>query len=160
PRRRPRRDRPAPGAGLRRRRPAGRAGARRFRRPAARHRRRRPRRRPQAPRPAAGREAMKRFHRPLLFVLLLGPVLLATALAWADAPALSGEPQRADQLRRNRNLIGALVEGGLNLAGEDDPLKRAGYCNDLAQRLAGAIKEASESRDGPRTAELGRHLRS
>ncbi|HXG09513.1 MAG TPA: hypothetical protein VNK04_06960 [Gemmataceae bacterium] len=93
------------------------------------------------------------------YLLLLVPVSLATALAWAEGPAPSAEAQRAEQLRRNRGLIRMLVEGGLSLAGEEDPVRRAEYCNNMAERLAGAIKEATQHRDSPRMMELGRHLR-
>jgi hypothetical protein len=89
---------------------------------------------------------------------VLTAVLLAAAVAWADAPGSTPESQRAQQLRRNRDLIRMLVEGGLSLAGEEDPLQRATFCNGMAEQLANAVKEATDGRDTPRAVEIGRHL--
>jgi hypothetical protein len=61
-------------------------------------------------------------------------------------------------LQRNRELIQDLVRSGLSLAGEGDPLKRADYCNGLAKRLAGEIRQAAEHQEIYRAAELGDHF--
>jgi hypothetical protein len=92
------------------------------------------------------------------YLLLLVPVCLAGALAWADAAAPAPAAERADRLRRNLSLIDRLVDGSLTLAGEDDPLKRAGHCSELAYYLAEEVRTATGRREAPRVVELGRHL--
>jgi hypothetical protein len=62
-------------------------------------------------------------------------------------------------LQRDQELIETLVDSGLALAGQDDPLERAAQCNKLADSLAKEIRHAGVDRDGARVAELGRHLR-
>jgi hypothetical protein len=92
------------------------------------------------------------------YLLLLIPVCLAGALAWADDPAPSPAVERAERLQRNLGLISALVDGSLSLAAEDDPLRRAEHCNTIANHFAKEINEATERRNVPRVLELGRHL--
>jgi hypothetical protein len=90
--------------------------------------------------------------------VLLSLVLLS-ALVCADDP---GPPptarERADLFHRDRDLIQALVDHGLLLAEETDPLKRAESCTDLAEQLDREMQQA-EGKDGPRAAELSLHLR-
>jgi hypothetical protein len=96
---------------------------------------------------------MKRF----LFLSFAGLVL--ATFAWAeDTSGENAQAGRIRQLQRNRTLVRILVEGGLRLAGEDDPLKRADCCNGLAESLAGEIEEAAAAREGDRAVELGQHL--
>lgn len=93
--------------------------------------------------------------------LLLLPLAAAmvAVVAWADGPSTSSaDAYRVRQLQRNQGLIQALVRSGLKLAEEDDPLKRADYCTDLAQRFAREIQEAAEGKEGARAAELGKHF--
>lgn len=66
----------------------------------------------------------------------------------------------ARRLHRNRPLIKSLVDGGLLLAAESDPLKRAGVCNVMADNLADEIKNAAKQREGPRALELGKHYQA
>lgn len=95
---------------------------------------------------------MKRYY------LLIVPVLLASALAWADQRSADGE--RVRQLQRNLDLIQSLVDGGLLLAGESDPVQRANHCNSMAERFAGEMSKATDERDAWRVVELGRHLKA
>jgi hypothetical protein len=95
---------------------------------------------------------MKRY----LFILF--PICLAGALAWADES--SSDADRAVRLQRNLRLIEVLVDGGLKLAGEDDPLRRAGHCSDMADQMVKEIRRATAAREAPRVIELGRHLHS
>jgi hypothetical protein len=72
----------------------------------------------------------------------------------APAPA-----ERLRLFRRNRGLIEKVVQSGLLLAAERDPLRCAQCCADLAESLAIEIKDAAHSKEGSRVAELGQHLR-
>src|SRR5262249_9849331 len=98
-----------------------------------------------------GGETMKRY------LLLLVPVCLAGTLAWAYDPA-PPENDRALRLQRNLGLIKVLVDGSVNLANEEDPLRRAGHCKTIADRMGDEIRWAAESHDAPRAIELGRYL--
>ncbi len=72
-----------------------------------------------------------------------------------------GYVARLDELpidKRDRAVARTLVEGGLKLAGEDDPLQRTNYCNSLADMLAGEIKQAVQTDDAPRAAQLGEQM--
>ncbi|OAI38895.1 hypothetical protein AYO40_06230 [Planctomycetaceae bacterium SCGC AG-212-D15] len=73
--------------------------------------------------------------------------------------AAVADARRVKQLKRNRNLIQALVEGGVRLAKLDDTLERAESCKQLAKSLASEIREAAQHREGERTAEMGQHFR-
>src|SRR5439155_26249795 len=78
-----------------------------------------------------GRRVMRKVRGAIL-------VLLPTALAaWAGAALAQddGVDERAGQLQRDQQLIQLLVDSGVRLAAEDDPLRRADYCNRLADRL-------------------------
>lgn len=94
------------------------------------------------------------------YLLLMLPVFLVCAIAWADGPIPSPETERALRLQRNLELVQALVDGSLQLAGEDDPLKRANYCSGMAEQLSKEIERATEGRDAPRVTELGKHLKA
>ena len=96
---------------------------------------------------------MKRF--------LLLPLLMVCGawLAWADDPTAGpADSERVRQFQRNRPLVRELVTGGLNLAAEPEALKRADYCNNLAEYLVREIQEAAVNKEGDRALELGRHL--
>jgi hypothetical protein len=71
------------------------------------------------------------------------------------APALE---QRAQQLERDQEMIQTLVKGGLDLAGEEDALRRADYCNLIASGLAKEIKKAVAKKDAVQAALYGRHM--
>jgi hypothetical protein len=88
-------------------------------------------------------------------VLLVGPLLAALAQAGAG-PAADDDEVR--QFHRDRGLIEALVEGGLRLSAEDDPLQRADCCAGLAERLADEVRQSVERKEGPRVEEMGAHL--
>lgn len=93
-----------------------------------------------------------------LLVVVIGP---PAAFAWAEGPpsAATGGG-RLLQLQRNHALIQTLVDGGLRLAKEEDPLQRASCCKGLAESLAGEIQQAAVDREGPRALELGEHLQA
>jgi hypothetical protein len=94
---------------------------------------------------------MKRW----LLVLLVGPLLAGLAPALVP-PAADDDEVR--QFRRDRPLIEALVEGGLRLSAEDDPLRRADYCAGLAERFADEVRQSVEQKEAPRVEEMGAHL--
>jgi hypothetical protein len=83
--------------------------------------------------------------------------LVSATFALADVPEASSA--RSD-FQRDKALIEALVTGALDLARENDPLKRAQQCNLLAGFLTREIQEATRKRQGPRAAELGQMLQS
>ncbi len=87
-------------------------------------------------------------------------VALLAAGTRADVPAPEPGPAEAlRHLRRDLALVEGLVQGGIDLAAEDDPLIRASYCNRLADRLTRALREAVTAKDPERVAELGLGLR-
>lgn len=75
----------------------------------------------------------------------------------AARPAADGK--RVQQLKRNRDLIADLVDGGVRLVREDEPIKRANSCRGMAQRLASEIRQAARNRDSARAVEMGQHFR-
>jgi hypothetical protein len=92
---------------------------------------------------------------------LLLPILaatLASITAGQEASPLSAPPGRAGQFESNYGLIHVLVENSLRLAGEEDALKRADYCDGLVERFAAEIQKASAQNDEARVTELGQHL--
>lgn len=100
---------------------------------------------------------------------LLKPILerLTPSDPAAEVPAPASIPfhplddaEQVRRLHRNRGLIHELVAGGLRLASESDPLKRAGYCNGMAISLADEIDKAARNLEGPRALELGRHYQA
>jgi hypothetical protein len=70
------------------------------------------------------------------------------------------QPSRLDRLRADLALIEALVDGGLKLAGEENPLRRAESCNSLAEKVAREVKRATAAKDRTRAADLGRQLQA
>ncbi len=94
------------------------------------------------------------------FLLVAVNVALVGTLAWADLADAPPDPgEQARHLHRNRGLVKALVDGSLQLAGEQDPLRRADACNEVVAQFADALGQAADDRDGDRAAELGLHLR-
>jgi len=93
-----------------------------------------------------------------LLVLSLALAALAAAAGAENPGRRPSDHVRIDQLKRNRDLVEALVKGGVHLAGESDPLKRADYCNGLATSLAREIEEAAARKEGARAVEMGQHL--
>ncbi|HYV34461.1 MAG TPA: hypothetical protein VE988_02080 [Gemmataceae bacterium] len=87
-------------------------------------------------------------------------LLVLLALAGAGHVLAGADPidDRVAELQRNEELIGSLVEGGLQLAAEDDPLQRATYCNQMVDKLSGEINLAMKANDPGRAAELGGHM--
>lgn len=99
--------------------------------------------------------------KPSVFLTICAALTVA-ALALAGGPPVPppDDVLQAQDLHRNRKLIEALILNGLSLAAEDDPLKRADTCNELAARFAGEIQQAATERDNGRAVELGDHLYS
>ena len=94
------------------------------------------------------------------FLLLSINVALAGSLALADVPESPPDAaEQARQLHRNRELVKMLVDHSVDLAGAEDPIRRAEYCNKVAESFASAIKQAADERDGERACELGLHFR-
>jgi hypothetical protein len=88
--------------------------------------------------------------------LLLLPLLTAAGLALADDPKPARSPaERLQQFRRERALVRRLVDGGLRLANEDDPLRRADQCNLLAGDLSREARQAVRERDRERGERFG-----
>jgi hypothetical protein len=94
---------------------------------------------------------MKRLTRCL--VLCVGIIAAGHVLAGEETPE-----ERAQQLQRDQALIQALVDGGLQLAAEDDPLCRADYCNKIADNLAREIKQAIQKKDATRATQLSEQM--
>ena len=89
---------------------------------------------------------------------LLLVFLALAALAHADLPRTADPEDALAQFRRNQPLIEALVDSGLRLMDEDDPLARADACTQLARQFAAEVEDAFGRRDTARAAEVGRHL--
>src|SRR5262249_2938264 len=98
-----------------------------------------------------GGDAMKYFLTAAL--LALSGLALAT-----DGPPES--EQRLRQLQRDLELIQTLVDDGLKLAAEEDPIVRARTCNDLAGALVQEIQKAAETKDEKRAAHLAGNLKT
>jgi hypothetical protein len=96
--------------------------------------------------------------------LRLPAVLAGTLLAGLAVASLSAAggsaPGRAGRLRLDRPLIEAVVDSGLRLAAEDDPLKRAEACSALAGHLAEEARRSAAAREPERAADLGQCLQS
>ena len=90
-----------------------------------------------------------------LIVLLAALAVGGSVLAEDDAA-----DERARQLLRDQHLIQDLVDSGVRLAAEDDPLRRADHCNRLAERLGKEIKLAITKKDSKRAAQFGKHMQA
>jgi hypothetical protein len=88
-------------------------------------------------------------------------VVALAAAGWAvgQPPSPSGE-ERARQWQRDQELVRELVDTGLTLAREEDALRRAAACKQLANVFSREIRRAAADRDGARVADLGRHLQA
>lgn len=91
-----------------------------------------------------------------LILALLGATL--SVLVPTDSARAWPPPDEVARFQRYQPLIEALVESGLRLADEADPLARAEACTELAGRFAAEVREAARQSDASRTAEVGRHL--
>jgi hypothetical protein len=91
-------------------------------------------------------------------LLLLSGALLVSLAAADDPPARLAGADRVRQFQQNYRLVKNLVESGLQLAAEEDPVKRTEYCSTVAQRLAAEMSEAIDKDDMTRVCELGQHL--
>jgi hypothetical protein len=79
-------------------------------------------------------------------------------LQGGDVGGSAAGKERWRQLEADIDLIETLVDGGLNLAAESDPLRRADYCNRLVDGVAREIKKAVQQRDSTRVAQLGEQM--
>jgi hypothetical protein len=93
---------------------------------------------------------------------LAGLVTLTVALAgfvFAEAPITDDDlADPSLRFRRDQRLIDALVDGGLRLASESDPLTRAGTCNRLADQFAREIEQAAKDNNAVHAGVLAHHL--
>jgi hypothetical protein len=104
---------------------------------------------------------MKRW----LLLTILVAALLWRGLETTSPRAVAEDPvspppvsERVLGVQRNFSLIQSLVQGGLRLAAEPEPQKRADQCLSVAGQLADEIRQAAEKRDFTRIMELGEHL--
>jgi hypothetical protein len=94
-----------------------------------------------------------------LLLLVLAACLVPVAAA--DDPGVPlGATDRVVQLQRNYTLIKSLVQSGLRLAAEEDPLKRAEHCLSMADPMIVEIQLAAGRLEMSRAAELAEHLQS
>jgi hypothetical protein len=75
-----------------------------------------------------------------------------------DESKRQGIGVRAEQFHRDADLVQALVEGALKLAGEKDPVQRADCYQILAAKVAQEVRRANASGDDHRAAALARHI--
>ncbi|MFN4257920.1 MAG: hypothetical protein ACK4RK_01380 [Gemmataceae bacterium] len=90
-------------------------------------------------------------------------LLLVFIVCAGVCPAHTVPPDLQAPLRsfqKNRLLLQELVATSLRLADEDDPLKRAEHCQEMAERLAQEIQKAASDQEGARVNELGLHFRN
>ncbi len=80
------------------------------------------------------------------------------ALAHADSPAPVPAHVYVARFQKDLVLVEALVESGVRLANDEDPLARAESSTEVARRFAAEVQIAAEERDAARAAELGSHL--
>lgn len=78
-------------------------------------------------------------------------------LADREPPALPAWQPPAD-LDHSRGLLGALVWNGIRLAGEDDPLRRADYCTDIADSLLQSLLAATAAGSPNAASTLGQRM--
>lgn len=86
-------------------------------------------------------------------------VLVGLIVAGGDRPASSFQTRQAE-FARDAALIEAFIDGGLQLAVEEDPLRRAQTCNILADKLAQEIRAATEKKANDRVVVLGELLQT
>jgi hypothetical protein len=68
--------------------------------------------------------------------------------------------ERARDLQRDQALVQMLIDSGLKLAAEKDPLRRADQCNRLADKFAKEIKVAVQQKDTQRAALFGEQVQA
>jgi len=91
--------------------------------------------------------------------LVIATMLVALVhFAWADDE--SADKDRVSRVRQDMELIEAFVDGGLVLAKEADPLRRAHTCNAMAGLVARDIKKAGDGKDARRIAVLSEFMKS
>jgi hypothetical protein len=96
--------------------------------------------------------------RRLILLLLSGLASAAVGAAGPSPPSPGAE--RLRQWRRDEELIRELVEKGIQLSREEDPLGRAGQCRGLADLLLREIRRAAAAGDGDRVHVLGGQLQA
>lgn len=87
-------------------------------------------------------------------------MMLATLVHFAWADDESTDEDRVSRVRQDLELIEAFVEGGLALAKEGDPLRRAHTCNAMASQVARDLKKAGDGKDARRVAVLSEFMKS
>jgi hypothetical protein len=91
--------------------------------------------------------------RACLFLIMIAFTATSNLVA-----ALDPIDDRVAQLQRDEDLIKTLVEGGLQLSAEEDPLTRAMQCNSMVDKLADEINGAMKANDAARATQLGDHM--
>jgi hypothetical protein len=91
---------------------------------------------------------MKWIPTTAIFVVGLG------AVAIAQGPVLPSP----GLWRQNIDLIRELVDTGVRLAADEDPLSRAHHCQELARHVIAEIQTAATQHDAERMCDLGGHL--
>jgi hypothetical protein len=99
------------------------------------------------------------FRVPRLALGALALVLLSVAGHVLAAGDETGD-DRAQQLQRDQQMLQTLVDSGLKLAAETDPLRRADHCNRLADRLGKEIKLAVQKKDVRRATLFGEQVQA
>ena len=90
-----------------------------------------------------------------ILVLLAATALTGHVLAGDESAA-----DRARELERDQNMVQALIDSGLKLAAEKDPLRRADQCNRLADKFAAEIMLSVQRKDVQRAAVLGEQMQA
>jgi hypothetical protein len=85
-------------------------------------------------------------------------VLTGYLLARANVPQQENTSDRLAQLRRDLAVIRVLVDKGVELSGEDEPLQRARTCKDLVSLFAQQTKQALARKDFSEASDMGRHV--
>jgi hypothetical protein len=99
------------------------------------------------------------FRVPRLALGALALVLLSVAghvLASGDGAS----DDRAQQLQCDQQMLQTLIDSGLKLAAETDPLRRADHCNRLADSLGKEIQLAVQKKDAKRAALFGEQVQA
>ncbi|GIW79794.1 MAG: hypothetical protein KatS3mg105_1601 [Gemmatales bacterium] len=68
------------------------------------------------------------------------------------------DAERIEKRKQNRKLVRALVDGSMRMVEENDTLKRINYCSELANVLAGELRQAAQRKASHRALEMGKHL--
>ena len=92
-------------------------------------------------------------------LLAMTLVFILATLVGAQGDSSRVTPaQQAAMLERNRELLKATIDTGLELTSDNGPLDRAAMCTKLAGKWSDAIRSAASSKETSRVHELGKHF--